>query len=108
MKTIAILIAALGLAGCMGSNTPPPAGEIRTVVQKVPVRARCPEPSVYDALKATRPRPLRSQEMPATAQERTAATAAQLGRYEAPGGWGDRAVAALDRCAVEEDLTPTP
>jgi hypothetical protein len=106
MRTIIIVAAAL-LAGCAGRPVPV-ATEIKTVVQKVPVRARCPAADVYAALKATRPKPLASQPMPATAQERTARTTAQLGRYEAPGGWGDRAEAALDRCAIEEDLTPSP
>lgn len=105
MKTIAIL-ALLPLAACAGKVAVPV--EVRTVVQKIPVRAACPAPDAYLALKAGRPKPLRDQPMPATADVRTAKTAAQLGRFEAPGGWADRVEAALDRCQEAEDLTAAP
>jgi hypothetical protein len=103
---LAILTAglALTLASC-GAGT---AGEVRVQIEKVPVRAPCPDKKTYDDLKSSRPTPLRAQPMPATPDVRVAKTAAQLGRYEAPGGWGDRAVAALDRCQQGEDLTPSP
>lgn len=52
----------------------------------------------YAEIVAKRPKPLRDQPMPATAQERTAKTAAQLGRYEAKGGWADDVQAIVDRC----------
>lgn len=105
MKTIAILGAALALAGCGASGT---AIETRIQIEKVPVRARCPDAETYNAIVKSRPTRLAEQPMPATAQERTAKTAAQLGRYEAKGGWADKAQAALDRCQQAEDLTPTP
>lgn len=71
---------------------------IKTV--QVPVRAPCPDPETYGEIKNARPVPLRSQPKPATAEERVAKTAAQLGRYEAEGGWADQATAALDRCQL--------
>lgn len=104
MKTIAILGAALLLAGC-GAGT---ATETRVQIERVPVRAPCPDKATYDSLKAGRPKPLRSTPMPATADERVAKQAAQLGRFEAAGGWADQAEAALDRCQRGEDLTPSP
>jgi len=105
VKVIVLLALAGLLAGCGGPGV---ATETHIQIEKVPVRARCPDKATYDSIKATRPRPLAEQPMPATADERVAKTSAQLGRYEAPGGWGDRAVAALDRCAVGEDLTAVP
>lgn len=104
MKTTAILAGALALAGCATAGRPT---EVRTVTVNVPVRAACPDKATYDRLKATRPRPLREQPMPGTAEERSAKTLAQLGRFEAEGGWADRAEAALDRCQ-DEALAPRP
>lgn len=104
MKTIAILAAALALAGC-GAGT---AVETRVQIERVPVRARCPDAATYAGLVAAQPRPLRDQPMPATADERVAKQAAQLGKYEAKGAWADRARAALDRCQEGPDLTATP
>lgn len=103
MKTILVLIGALALAGC-GTTA---ATEVRIETVKVPVRAACPAKAEYDKLKRTRPVPLRNQPMPDTAEERVAKQAAQLGRFEAEGGWADRAEAALDRCQ-EEALAPSP
>lgn len=104
MKTrvLAILaICAVPLAGCGAAGT---ATEVRVETLKVPVRARCPDKATYDGLKATRPRPLREQPMPADPDVRVAKTQAQLGRFEAQGGWADRAEAALDRCQEGVDL----
>lgn len=103
---IALVVVTMFLPSCAAK--PGVAVETRIQVEKVPVRARCPDKGTYDGLVADQPVPLRSQAMPATAQERVAKTTAQLGRYEAQGGWADRARAALDRCAVGEDLTPSP
>lgn len=105
MKAL-ILVLGLAVAGCATTSGKPT--EVRTVIQKVPVRAACPDKATYDKLKATRPRPLRTQAMPATAEERSAKTAAQLGRFEAEGGWADRAEAALDRCQLQEGVAPSP
>lgn len=103
MKTILVLAGALALAGC-GTTT---ATEVRVETVNVPVRAPCPAKAEYDKLKRSRPVPLRNQPMPDTAEERVAKQAAQLGRFEAEGGWADRAEAALDRCQ-EEGLAPKP
>jgi len=89
-----IVIATLALAGC-GSKV---IYKDRIVTVNVPVRAACPDKPTYDKLKADRPKPLRTQPMPATPEERVAKSNAQLGRFEAEGGWADRAEAALDRC----------
>lgn len=102
----AILVA--GMAVTLASCGAGVATETRVQIEKVPVRAPCPDKKTYDDLKATRPKPLRGQPMPATPDVRVAKMEAQLGRYEAPGGWGDRAEAALDRCQQGEDLTPSP
>lgn len=106
MRTILLLaLPALVLAGCTRPGVPT---EVQVKLVQVPVRAACPAKTEYDKLKSSRPRPLREQPMPATAEERSAKTAAQLGRFEAEGGWADRAEAALDRCQVEEGLAPSP
>ena len=70
--------------------------EIKTV--QVPVRVACPDAETYQSLKTDRPVPLRSQPMPPTAEERVAASQAQLGRYEAEGAWADQVGAAMARC----------
>lgn len=103
-KTIGIAglaLVGLCLAGCAG-KTPPPEIRIERVTVQVP--APCPAKPVYDELVRSRPTPLRESPMPATKEERVARTAAQLGRYEAEGGWADQVSAALDRCQV--DATP--
>ncbi len=104
MRNIGIVALAGLLAGCGAGQ----AVETRIQIERVPVRAPCPDKATYDGLVADQPVPLRNQAMPATAQERVARTTAQLGRYEARGGWADRTRAALDRCQKGEDLTPSP
>lgn len=93
MRLACLALCAL-LAGC-GSGV---ATETRVETVKVPVPAPCPDRTAYDKLKASRPVPLRDTPMPATAEERVARSVAQLGKYEAEGGWGDQVLAALDRC----------
>lgn len=106
MRTLLIFaLMALGLAGCTKPGT---AVETITKIERVAVRAPCPDRKTYEALKAGRPTPLRSQPMPADPDVRVARTQAQLGRYEAAGGWADKAEAALDRCQKGEDLTGEP
>lgn len=95
----------LTLSSCGAAGV---ATETRIQIERVPVRARCPDKATYDGLVVDQPKPLREQPMPPTAQERVAKQAAQLGRYEARGGWADRARASLDRCSQGEDLTPSP
>lgn len=103
MKAI-ILVAAVALSACGGRAAVPV--ETITRIERVPVPAPCPDRATYNDLVAGRPKPLAAQAMPATAQERTAKTAAQLGRYEAKGAWADQVSAALERCQKGEDLTP--
>lgn len=105
MKAVVILAAGLALAGCGARGT---AVETRIQIERVPVRAKCPDKATYDKLVAEQPRPLAQQPMPASPQERVARTSAQLGKYEAPGGWAAKARAALDRCQQGEDLTDAP
>lgn len=104
MKTIIVIAGALLLAAC-GSD-----GGVRVETQYktlyVPTPAPCPKVDVYEALVASRPKPLVSQPMPPTAEERNAKTSAQLGRYEARGGWADKVQAALDRCQAKGLATP--
>lgn len=89
------VIALAGLLSACGAGT---AVETRVQIERVPVPAPCPDRETYEALKKSRPVPLRDQPMPGSAEERVAKTAAQLGRFEAKGGWADRAEAVLDRC----------
>ena len=93
-KTVFTLMLAGTLAAC--SPQVVTRTEIKTV--EVPVRAVCPDAETYESLRAGRPTPLRSQPMPPTAEERVAASQAQLGRYEAEGAWADQVGAAMARC----------
>lgn len=98
MKRGLIISAGLMLAGC-GAKVPPPRPvEVKTQIVEVSVRAPCPDPAERDRLRQLRPQRLADQPMPTTARERVAKTSAQLGRYEAPGGYADQVDAVLDRC----------
>jgi hypothetical protein len=101
-----ILVLAILLPSCAG--TPARPTELKVLTAKVAVRAACPAKPEYAKLKAGRPTPLRSQPMPASPDARTAKIAAQLGRFEAEGGWADRVEAALDRCQEEDTIAPSP
>ena len=95
MGRLEIVVLAVALGGCATTKY------IDREVPKevlVEVRAPCPDKDEAERLKDGRPVPLRKQRMPDTAEERTAAANAQLGRYEAEGGWADQVVSALDRC----------
>lgn len=96
MKLLIPLIA-LALAACGATTTTVE----KPVIVHVPVKAPCPSAEETARLKAERPKPLRDQPMPPTAEERVAQTSAQLGDYEAPGRWGDQVVSALDRCQAK-------
>ena len=96
MKVIMLLMA-MPLAACAAKPLPRPV-ETKTQVVEVPVRAPCPDPAERNRLRKLRPVPLAEQPMPPTARERVGKMSAQLGRYEAPGGWADQIDAALDRC----------
>ena len=98
IASTALLIALT--AGCASGPTVTKT-EIKTV--RVPYRAPCPDPQRYQEIKNERPIPLRTQPKPPTPEERAAKTSAQLGRYEAEGGWADKAMAALDRCQLEAE-----
>lgn len=62
---------------------------------------RCPSEAEIKKLRAARPKPLRNQKMPATAAERVARTAAQLGLYEAGGQWADQVERAFAACDAD-------
>lgn len=81
---------ALLLSAC-GAGTPPPAVEIRTVTRTVEVAKPCP------VTKPARPAPL-AKPFPTDAVALAATLALKLGEWSAPGGYGDRADAALDTC----------
>lgn len=103
-KTWLMLVMVMPLAAC-GAGT---ATETRVQTQYVPVRAPCPDKRTYDGLKSTRPKPLAGTAMPDSAQERADKQFAQLGRFEAPGAWADRAEAALDRCQDGQEPVGPP
>lgn len=95
MKRMLLLtLLATPLAGC-GAAT---AVETRVQIEKVPVPAPCPNDEDYAGIVAGRPVPLRDTPMPADPDVRVAKAIAQLGRYEAKGGWADQAMAIIDRC----------
>lgn len=81
---------ALLLSACAGT-TPPPAVEIRTVTRTVEVAKPCP------VTKPIRPAPL-AKPLPTDGVALAALLGLKLGEWSAPGGYGDRAEAALDTC----------
>lgn len=97
---LALVVLALPVAGCAHVA---PVVETKYKTITVTKRGPCPDSSVYNRLKASRPTPLRRQAKPASGVERTARTAAQLGLYEREGGWADQVGSALDRCQVAEE-----
>ena len=95
MKSM-IMIAALALAGC-GHGV---AVETRYKTITTTVRGPCPDEATYAGVVASRPKPLRDQARPSTPVERNARTSAQLGMFEAAGGWADKVLSILARCQV--------
>lgn len=95
MRYFLILMFAL-LAACGHDRDVAVVKSVSTVYVDRPVA--CPPPAETDKLLAERPAPLRDDPMPPTAVERVAKSSAQLGKYEADGGWGDKVEAALKRC----------
>lgn len=93
---IAAALAAITLAGCGGGV----AVETRYKTITTTVRGPCPDEATYAGIVAARPTPLRKQARPSTPVERTARTSAQLGLFEAAGGWADKVLAILARCQV--------
>lgn len=84
--------------GCAGRPAP-----VRTEFQPVYINvpAVCPDPLISDQLIADRPTPLREAAKPSDPSVRSAKSQAQLGKYEAEGGWADKVVAALKRCQLQ-------
>lgn len=70
----------------------------KPVITYVEKPAACPSPAERERLRKLRPTPLRNQPMPPTAVERNAKSQAQLGLYEAEGGYADQVDTALNRC----------
>lgn len=86
-----LLFAALLLAGC--ARTPPPAVEVRTVRQTVEVQRPCP------VTIPKRPAPL-ARPLPGDAVALAATLGEKLSEWAGPGGYGDRAQRALERCVA--------
>jgi hypothetical protein len=70
----------------------------KPVIQYVEKRVECPSAEEREKLRQARPKPLRDTPMPDSVVERNGKTEAQLGKYEATGGYADQVDAALDRC----------
>lgn len=103
MKSMIIAAAlAITLAGC---TKPGVAVETRYTTITTTVRGPCPDEATYARIVASRPTPLRNQARPSTGVERNARTAAQLGMFEAAGGWADKVLAILARCQVSSEST---
>lgn len=80
------------LTAC-GATTPPPAVEIRTVEVIKEVQRPCP------VTKPKRPDPL-PRPLPTDSVQLAALLGLKLAEWSAPGGYGDRADAALTICAT--------
>lgn len=89
-----LMFAALLLAGC-APKVITKEHQVITYVEKPIV---CPSAEERERLRKLRPAPLRGQPMPPTVVERNAKSQAQLGLYEAEGGYADQVDAALNRC----------
>lgn len=110
-RILSLIVGCCLVAGCMQQPRPKTA---RPAPQKIsppgkthrpaPVKTvetiviACPSDAEIKRLRAARPKPLRNQKMPATAAERVARTAAQLGLYEAKGRWADQVEQAFAKC----------
>lgn len=98
MKIVAVALLGLILTGCAAKAVPVKM-EYQTVYVNVP--APCPETGVAEGLINSRPQPLRGTEKPSDASVRSALSQAQLGKFEAEGGWADQVVAVLKRCQTD-------
>lgn len=74
----------------------------------VAVRAPCPDDDTLADLRAARPVPLREQPQPVDMEQRRTIERQQLGRYEAPGGFADQAMAIVESCNRRQPLDPPP
>lgn len=93
---VAAAVLAITLAGC-GHGV---AVETRYKTITTTVRGPCPDEATYREIVAKRPVPLRDQARPSTPVERNARQSAQLGMFEAAGGWADKVLSILARCQV--------
>lgn len=95
MKHLALL-ALVALSACNPASVRPTVE--KPVITYVEKRIECPSKEERDRLRNARPKPLRDQAMPTDPVERSGQVNAQLGEYEATGGYADQVEAALDRC----------
>lgn len=95
-------VMAITISGCTTAGT---AVETRYKTITTTVRGPCPDEGTYKQLVANRPRPLRDQARPRSGVERNARIAAQLGLFEAAGGWADKVLAVLARCQIASEST---
>lgn len=79
------------LSACATTNVPPPAVQIRTQVVTKEVQRPC------SVTKPVRPAPL-TKPIPTDAIALAAALALKLAEWSGPGGYGDRADAAITTC----------
>lgn len=86
-----ILILAALLAGCTHPDAAPPAIEVRTQTVTVEVQKPCP------VTMPDRPGKL-AQPLPIDAVQLAAVLALKLAEYAGPGGYADRADAAIETC----------
>ena len=86
-----IPVAALALSACAHDQSAPPAVEVRYQTVTKEVQRPC------GVTVPTRPAPL-AKPYPSDAVQLAATLAAKLAEWSAPGGFGDRAVAALEIC----------
>jgi hypothetical protein len=70
----------------------------KPIITYVDRPVQCPSPEERERLRKLKPTPLRDQKMPTDPVARNAQSQAQLGLYEAPGGYADQVEAALNRC----------
>jgi hypothetical protein len=97
MMRYLILLAADALAAC-GTDQSRPAVEIRTVTKTVEVQKPCA------VTPPVRPAPL-DKPLPTDLGRLVAVLGAKLVEYAGPGGFADRATAAIDQCR-KLDTTP--
>lgn len=94
-----LLLSPLLLLAACGHDAIPVQTQFQPVYVTTP--APCPERKVSDDLISTRPVPLRNSPKPPEADKRSALSQAQLGKYEALGGWADKVTDALKRCQTQ-------
>lgn len=95
LKPYALLLVPLALlpAACGHDQTPPPAVEIRTVTKTVEVQRPCP------VTRPARPAPL-ARPLTTDAVALAALLGSKLLEWSSPGGYADRADAALRKCTT--------